>query len=153
MLSYQIIEYDYSDAFYYHLIADIENDFEFNLRYNLPFVWENVRNDRGNKLVKTEDIIKIANYFTIVHHINGRLRVRVNPKITNESNSISLKDIEDLPSKINGIKNIKINKIVASVTIMYDPEIFAPSVWEDLIEGKNLEEITVLINKLAKEVA
>ena len=103
-------------------------------------------------MITTEDIIKIAGYFTIVHHIDGRLRVRVNPKITNESSSISLKDIEDLPSKINGIKKIKINKIVASVTITYEPSIFAPSLWTDLIEGNNPDEITKLINKLAKEV-
>jgi len=104
-------------------------------------------------VINTEDIINIASYFTIIHHVNGRLRVRVNPKITKESNSISLKDIEDLPSKIRGIKSIKINKIVASVTIVYDPLIFASSVWEDLIKGENIEEITELINKLAKEVA
>lgn len=103
-------------------------------------------------MITTEDIIKIAGYFTIIHHVDGRLRVRVNPKITNESTSISLKDIEDLPSKINGIKKIKINKIVASVTITYDATIFEPKVWEDLIEGNNLDEITHIINKLAKEV-
>ncbi|NQY94098.1 MAG: hypothetical protein HRT43_08030 [Campylobacteraceae bacterium] len=104
-------------------------------------------------MINTEDIIKIASFFTIIHHVKGRLRVRVNPKITKESNTISLKEIEDLPSKISGIKSIKINKIVASVTIAYDPLIFPASVWEDLIKGENLDEITELINKLAKEVA
>ena len=103
-------------------------------------------------MINTEDIINIAGYFTIIHHVKGRLRVRVNPKITKESNSISLQDIEDLPKKIIGIKSIKINKIVASVTISYDPSIFPSSVWEDLVKGENQEEITELINKLAKEV-
>jgi len=103
-------------------------------------------------VITTQDIISIASYFTKIHHTNGRLRVRVNPKITKESNSISLSDIEELPNKISGIKNIKINKIVASVTITYDPLIFSPSIWEDLINGDNLDEITQLINKLAKEV-
>jgi len=103
-------------------------------------------------MITTQEIIEIAKYFTIVHHVNGRLRVRVNPKITTQSNSISLKDIEDLPSKINGIKSIKINKIVASVTISYDASIFPPSSWNDLIDGNNLDDITILINKLAKEV-
>lgn len=103
-------------------------------------------------MITTEDIIKIAGYFTIVHHVKGRLRVRVNPLITKESNSISLSDIEELPNKITGIKSIKINKIVASVTIVYDPLIFDSSIWDDLINGVNLEAITQLINKLAKEV-
>lgn len=103
-------------------------------------------------MITTEDIIKIASYFTVIAHTPGRLRVRVNPKIKESGGNITLSDIEDLPNKINGIKSIKIKKIIASVTIMYDPNIFAPSLWNDLLKQENLEEITVLINNLAKEV-
>lgn len=103
-------------------------------------------------MIKTEDIIKIASYFTIVAHSPGRLRVRVNPKIKNENNNISIEDIEQIPNKIKGIKNIKVNKVIASVTITYDANIFKPEVWEDLINKRNLDEITKIINNLAKEV-
>lgn len=103
-------------------------------------------------MIKTEDIIKIASYFTIVAHSPGRLRVRVNPKIKNENSNISIEDIEQIPNKIKGIKNIKVNKIIASVTITYDANIFKPEVWEDLINKRNLDEITQIINNLAKEV-
>ncbi|AXX87923.1 hypothetical protein AMRN_2211 [Malaciobacter marinus] len=103
-------------------------------------------------MIKTEDIIKIASYFTIVAHSPGRLRVRVNPKIKNENSNISIEDIEQIPNKIKGIKNIKVNKVIASVTITYDANIFKPEVWEDLINKRNLDEITKIINNLAKEV-
>lgn len=103
-------------------------------------------------MISTEDIIKIASYFSIIAHSPGRLRVRVNPKIKNEGGTITIEDIENLPSKIDGIKEIKIKKIIASVTITYDANIFKPSLWEDLIAHKNLEEVSSLINKLAKEV-
>lgn len=103
-------------------------------------------------MIKTEDIIKIASYFSIIAHTPGRLRVRVNPKIKDESGNISIEDIENLPNKINGIKSITIKKIIASVTIIYDPQIFAPKLWEDLIKNENLDELTRLINNLAKEV-
>ncbi len=103
-------------------------------------------------MISTEDIIKIADYFSIIAHSPGRLRVRVNPKIKNEGGNITLEDIENLPKKINGIKEIKIKKIIASVTITYDPAIFEPRLWEDLIAHKNLDEVTKLINTLAKEV-
>lgn len=103
-------------------------------------------------MIKTEDIIKIANYFTIIAHSPGRLRVRVNPKITKEGGNITMSDIENLPNKIDGIKEIKIKKIIASVTITYDPNIFRPSLWEDLIAHRNLDEVSEIINKLAKEV-
>jgi len=103
-------------------------------------------------LIKTEDIINIASYFSIIAHSPGRLRVRVNPKITKEGGNISLADIENLPNKIDGIKEIKIKKIIASVTITYDANIFRPSIWEDLIAKRNLEEVNEIINTLAKEV-
>lgn len=103
-------------------------------------------------MIKSEDIIKIASYFKIVAHTPGRIRVRVNPKITSESNNITLNDIENLPNKINGINNIKINKIIASVTINYDPKVFPPKLWEDLVKNENLNELTILINSLAKDI-
>jgi len=103
-------------------------------------------------LISTDDIIKIASYFSIIAHTPGRLRVRVNPKITQNAGNISLSDIEDLPNKIDGIISIKINKIIASVTIMYNPIIFKPKLWEDLVKNENLDELSILINNLAKEV-
>lgn len=103
-------------------------------------------------MINTEDIIKIAGFFTIIAHTPGRIRVRVNPKIKSEGGHITLQDIEALPQKIAGIKSIKIKKIIGSVTIMYDPTIFAPKLWEDLIKNENMEELTQLINNLAKEV-
>ena len=51
-------------------------------------------------MIQTEDIIKIASFFSIIAHTPGRLRVRVNPKITQTSGNITLSDIEDLPNKI-----------------------------------------------------
>lgn len=104
-------------------------------------------------MINTQDIIKIASYFSIISHTPGRLRVRVSSKIKNESSNITIDDIENLPQRIDGILSIKIKKIIGSVTIMYNPEVFAFSLWEDLINKENLDELTVLINKLIKEVA
>ena len=103
-------------------------------------------------MINSETIIRISSYFTIIAHTPGRLRVRVNPKIKDSSGNISLNDIENLPKKIDGINEIKINKIIASVTITYNPKIFEPKIWEDLVNQKNLDEISILINNLAKEV-
>lgn len=103
-------------------------------------------------MISTEEIINTAKYFTIIAHTPGRIRVRVNPKIKDSAENITLEDIENLPNKINGITHIKINKIIASVTIMYDPTIFKPKIWDELVKHENLDEITDLINNLAKEV-
>ena len=60
-------------------------------------------------MIKIEEIINISSYFSIIAHTPGRLRVRVNPKIVNEAQNISLDDITNLPKKISGIEDIKIN--------------------------------------------
>lgn len=104
-------------------------------------------------MVSVEKILKISSYLTKVHHIKGRIRVRVNPKIKNESKEITLDDITSLPNKINGINTIKINKIVGSVTITYDNSIFPYELWEDLLAQRNLDKISDILNDLAKEVA
>lgn len=103
-------------------------------------------------MIKTDEIINIAKYFTIIAHSPGRLRVRVSPKIKEEGGNISIADIENLPNKINGIESIKVKKIIASVTIIYDANVFPVKLWEDLIKNENLEEISQLINELAKEL-
>lgn len=101
--------------------------------------------------INAQKLISLASYFTIVHHIKGRIRVRVSPKIKECGEAITLEDIESLPHKIEGIKSIKINKIVGSVTIEYDPIIFPSCLWENLVHGKELNEIVSLINTLIKE--
>ncbi len=104
-------------------------------------------------MVTVEKIIEISSYLKKIHHIKGRIRVRVNPKIKEYSSGVSIEDIQTLPQKINGIKNIKINKIVGSITVMYDNEAFPFELWEDLLEQRNLDNISGLLNQLAKEVA
>ena len=103
-------------------------------------------------MIDAEKLVELSKYFTIIHHIKGRIRLRVNPKIKEQQSDVSLSDIEDLTYQINGINKIKINKIVGSITIEYDSEIFRKELWGNLVEGKNLEEVTEIINKLYKEV-
>lgn len=102
-------------------------------------------------MIDSKKLIEVASYFSIVHHIKGRIRLRVDPKIKELNNNITLEDIEDLPKKIKGIKSIKINKIIGSITVEYDNAIFADRLWNDLIEGNNIEELADMINNLAKE--
>jgi len=102
--------------------------------------------------ITPQKIVEIASYFTVISHTKGRLRVRVNPKIKDEVSDVSLSDIETLPQKINGIKKIKINKIIASVTIEYENEIFPKEKWDDLINGENIDEVVQIIENLKKEI-
>jgi hypothetical protein len=104
-------------------------------------------------MINAEKLVELAQYFTIIHHIKGRIRIRVSSKIKEQQNStVTLRDIENLPQTIDGINKIKINKIVGSITVEYDHEIFKKELWDNLVEGKNLDEVTQIINNLYKEV-
>lgn len=103
-------------------------------------------------MITAEKLVQMASYFTIIHHTKGRIRVRVSPKIREQSGDVTITDIESLPQKIDGIKKIKINKIVGSITIEYDSSIFKKELWDDLIHGKNTDEIIQTIDKLHKEI-
>ena len=104
-------------------------------------------------MIDSKKLIEIASYFSIVHHIKGRIRLRVDPKIKDLNSDITIEDIEDLPKKIKGIKSIKINKIIGSITVEYDNEIFTDQLWIDLVKSNNTEELIIMINELVKEAA
>lgn len=104
-------------------------------------------------MIDEKTLIEVAKYFTIIHHIKGRIRVRVNPKIKDMNRNVTLDDVESLPQKINGIQSIKINKVVGSITIEYDHMIFPYNLWEDMILQKNTEHLVGLLNNLAREIA
>lgn len=103
-------------------------------------------------MISSEQLVEMASYFTLIHHINGRIRVRVSSKIKELGGDITLQDIESLPQQIEGIDEIKINKLVGSITIKYNPKVFKKELWDKLIEGRDLDEVTSIINQLHKEV-
>lgn len=102
--------------------------------------------------ITAEKLIELGKYFSVIHHIDGRIRLRVSPKIRERKEEVSISDIEAMPQKIKGIKSIKINKIVGSIAIEYDPAVFPSRLWNNLIEGKELDEIVSIVNTLSKEL-
>ncbi|AOO66268.1 HMA2 domain-containing protein [Sulfurospirillum halorespirans] len=102
--------------------------------------------------VTAEKLVELGGYFSIVHHIKGRIRLRVSPKIKEHKHHVGIEDIEALPARINGIKSIKINKMIGSLTVEYDHAIFPDHLWENLVKGEKLDEIITIIDQLAKEI-
>jgi len=102
--------------------------------------------------VSAEKLIELGAYFSIVHHIKGRIRLRVSPRIKEHKHHVGIEDIEALPARINGINSIKINKMIGSLTIEYDHAVFPDHLWENLVAGKELDEIIAIIDQLSKEI-
>lgn len=102
--------------------------------------------------INVENLAKIVKYFSPIAHTPGRLRVRLSSKIKELSGDLNLGSLDEIITKIDGIKNVKFNKLIGSVTIQYDPAIFAPDVWDDLLAGRNLAKISEKIDKIAQKV-
>lgn len=86
-------------------------------------------------------------YLTLVHSSPGRLRVRVSRELKNRAGELSVEKADDIIAKIDGIKEVKFNSLIGSITILYDNDIFPKELWDDLLAGRNLEKIYQIIDR------
>lgn len=122
---------------------------------------------RNKMKIPIEDITQVAEFFSIVHHIPGRIRIRVNvaklPAIKKWAKETTLREI--LPANEEGesfiitllqslpaVKNIKVNAIVGSATIKYDKNLFEPSLWESWVKKENLAQIKSKLNEFSQNL-
>lgn len=82
-----------------------------------------------------ELIFSLAPYARIIHHIPGRIRIRIG------SNAAALLPKEGLDSlgavsRLPGIENIRVKPMIGSILVEYDREVFEPGLWERII-GRN----------------
>lgn len=125
--------------------------------------------------IPMSDVAQVAEFFSIIHHIPGRIRIRVNvtklPAIKKWASETSLRELlpaeqsdndkggenqkEDanfiitLLQSLPAVKTIKVNAIVGSATIEYDKALFAPQLWENWVKKENLEEIHAKLNEFS----
>lgn len=94
--------------------------------------------------INSQILLLISPYVSIISHTPGRIRVRVSSQI--KKLNLKLEGLDKEVSSINGIKNVKFNPIIGSITIEYDKNVIEPSFWNDLISGENTENILAKIN-------
>ena len=84
-------------------------------------------------------ILEFAKFFTKVSHTNGRIRMRIDPKIKEIDNTFDLENFINCVKKIDGIIDLKLNLLIGSITVFYDNEIFSKELWNDFLEQKNTD--------------
>lgn len=80
------------------------------------------------------DILLLARHVSIVHHIPGRIRLRVLPSGIPIAAGL---DLNRLVNGIQGVRKTRVNAIVGSVTVEYDCELLSPQLWESLVKSKS----------------
>lgn len=84
-------------------------------------------------------LIDLAAQTGIVHHIPGRIRLKV--KLSGLLLAQGL-DAADLMKCFNGILDARANAASRSIVIGYDERVIAPELWERLVNGKKDPQLT-----------
>ena len=86
-----------------------------------------------------EALLDLRGHLKIVHHVPGRVRLRAGPALYEQASTLNGRDLQAVLESVGGIRDIRINPAAASLIIQYDPDIFAPDLWEKLIAGSDEE--------------
>ena len=73
-------------------------------------------------------------YVRIVHHLRGRVRLRLDPgaeKLRPQPGAAAVPQLQD----IRGIHSVRVNVLARSCTIEYDPTVIPAEAWSDFLGG------------------
>ncbi|MEN6441656.1 MAG: hypothetical protein ABFD97_24105 [Syntrophobacter sp.] len=87
-----------------------------------------------DKYAAIQDLLRLAVHTTIVHHIPGRIRLRVLPSGAWIARGI---DLDELKRHVPGIMGVRVNILVGSVVVEYDRNELAPGLWEEFSKLRN----------------
>lgn len=81
-----------------------------------------------------DDLLLLARHVDIVHHIPGRIRLRLSPSVVKVAGKM---DLDRLMHDIPGVVRARVNAIVGSVVIEYDRDRLSPDLWESMVRCKS----------------
>lgn len=86
-----------------------------------------------NKKIIIDRLIDLAGQAAIVHHIPGRIRLKVRLQ-----GLLIAQDMQadDLVKYFKGILDVRANAAARSIVIGYDAGVIAPDFWDRLVGGK-----------------
>lgn len=90
-------------------------------------------------------LVLLGPHTTIVHHIPGRVRLRLQPSGISIARKL---DLDRIREHVAGILNIRVNRLAGSVLIEYDCKRVNPRLWERLAGKKQPENASMLETEL-----
>lgn len=87
----------------------------------------------------------------IVHHVPGRLRVRISLEALKSPSSISVHALRNFVEGMAGVRSLRISGATLSAIIDYDPKSLSPCLWDHLFDGSD-EVSRLAFVQLAKTV-
>jgi len=106
----------------------------------------------GHRTDLMESLLTIAPHTEVVHHIPGRIRLRIMPSGLKVVRGM---DFDSVIGALPGIESVRINAIVGSAVIKYDSGKLPYSFWEEMKQLRKkphlVEQLKVHLNSLGLE--
>lgn len=83
----------------------------------------------------------------VVHHVPGRLRLRLDPRLREHP---AAKELGDLSANGAGILSTRLNPMARSLVVEYDPKRIDCAALEEFLAGADAARASVLAETLAK---
>ena len=99
-------------------------------------------------VIKT--IIELRQYISIVHHVKGRIRLRIASTLIKKFSHVSVLELNSFICPvlaIEGVKEIQVVLIARSAVIHYDPYLISPDLWKVVLTGDE-EEVAKIVQTL-----
>lgn len=95
------------------------------------------------------DVLQLRACLGIVHHVPGRLRLRVRPDPQSpaphpQAATAALGWLRQAP----GVTGVRVNAAAASVVVDYQPDRLPPPWWETLVLGDDAEALGAVLDLL-----
>ncbi len=111
-----------------------------------------------NALANVDDLLSLRHALGIVHHVPGRIRLRLGPAIWDWAQSSGLDRaeagawLEGLDGgAVRGIIGARLNMAAASLVIEYDHQRLQPLWWETLVRGEDDEALALVLGLFAND--
>ena len=88
------------------------------------------------KLFDPETLKRFARHVTIAHHVPGRIRLKFDLAVLKELGEETLGEMERLHHTLEGIKEVRLNKLARSATVSYDRTVIDPEFFHQLARGE-----------------
>jgi hypothetical protein len=99
-------------------------------------------------------LLQLREYLSVAHHIPGRIRIKLKPKILTDPSALKLASSLDFSSWDNGnrppaIINTRLNLKVGSLIIDYDSSMVSPRLLGELFSTPDAGRMEELTDQLA----
>lgn len=88
--------------------------------------------------------LHLRRYITIVHHVPGRIRLKLSLTALAHLPKVDPAPFVDLVARVKGVKETRVNKSALSVVVEYDPQAIPAPLWERLLKAEP-EEVTAIL--------